>query len=132
MLTPAKREGFTLVEVTISILILSVALLGLATTTTRMIAPVADLEAEFVALQSAEDKLAEITLDPRFAGLDTLYGGTDTAVVGLPGAQRVTSFSRTTASGTGGKVIDYWTVTVVIRGGRLVEPVSRKLIVGSS
>lgn len=132
MLNDAKQRGFTLVEVTISILILSVALLGLATTTTRMIQPVADLEAEFVALQSAEDKLAEITLDPRFGSLDTLYAGTDTAVTGLPGASRVTSLTRTTSAGTGGKVVDYWTVTVVIRGGRLVEPVSRKLIVGSS
>ncbi|MEM7417264.1 MAG: prepilin-type N-terminal cleavage/methylation domain-containing protein [Gemmatimonadota bacterium] len=131
MLTPQKN-GFTLVEVTISILILSVALLGLATTTSRMIQPVADVENEFVALQSVEDQLSLISLDPRYGVLDTLYAGTDTMVNGLPGASRVTALTRTTTPGTGGKTIDYWTVTVTVSGGRLVSPVSRELILGAS
>lgn len=130
MLTPQKN-GFTLVEVTISILILSVALLGLATTTSRMIQPVADLENEFVALQAVEAQLSVISLDPRYGGLDTLYAGTDSAVTGLPGAARKTDLTRTIATGTGGKTIDYWTVTVTVSGGRLVSPVSRKLVLGA-
>lgn len=127
----ARRGGFTLVEVTISILLLSVALLGLASTTSRMLTPVVNVEAEFIALQAVEDHLSLISVDPRFGGLDTLYAGTDTAVTGLPGASRVTAFTRTQTSGTGGQLIDYWTVTVAVTGGPLTSPVSRKLILGA-
>lgn len=124
------RAGFTLVEIVIAILILTVAVLGLASSTSSMLAPTADAEIEFIALQSVEDRLALIGLDPRYAVLDSLYAGTD-SVLGVPGAARTTAFTRTQTSGSGSKVIDYWTVVVTASGGRLANAVSRKLVIGA-
>lgn len=130
MLTHDQR-GFTLVEIVIAILILSVAVLGLASSTSRMLAPTGDAENEFLALQYVEDRIAEVSLDPRYGGLDTLYAATDTLVPGVPGASRVTTLTRTQTAGDGGKFIDYWTVVVTVSGGRLASPISRKLIIGA-
>lgn len=130
MLT-SNRKGFTLVEIMISIVILSVAILGLGASTSRMMTPVGEAEAEFLAMQAAEDRLAEISLDPRYGLLDSLYAGADSGLVGLPGYTRTTALTRTQDAGTAGKVIDYWTVTVVVNGGRLTNNVSRKLVIGA-
>lgn len=130
MLT-TDRNGFTLVEIMISMVILSVAVLGLSASTSRMITPVDSAEEEFSALQAAEDRLAVISLDPRYGVLDSLYAGTESTLLGFPGYSRRTDFTRTQATGTGGKVIDYWTVTVFVIGGRLSDPVSRKLVIGA-
>jgi prepilin-type N-terminal cleavage/methylation domain-containing protein len=126
------RDGFTLVEIVIAILILTVAILGLASSTSQMLQPTGDAEVEFVALQQVEDRLAEISLDPRFGSLDTLYAGTDSISAVLPGAIRKTDFTRTTTAGDGGKVLDYWTVVVTVSGGRLPSAISRKLLIGPS
>lgn len=126
-----NQKGFTLVEIMISIVILTVAILGLGASTSRMMTPVGDAEEEFLATQAAEDRLAEISLDPRYGLLDSLYAGADSGLVGLPGFTRTTALTRTTTSGTAGKVIDYWTVTVVVNGGRMTNSVSRKLVIGA-
>jgi prepilin-type N-terminal cleavage/methylation domain-containing protein len=126
-----EQEGFTLVEIVIAILILTVAILGLASSTSQMLQPTGDAEIEFIALQSVEDKLAEISLDPRFGLLDSIYAGTDSLTAVLPGAARTTAFTRTTTAGSGGKLLDYWTVVVTVSGGRLSSAISRKLLIGA-
>lgn len=130
MLT-TEQNGFTLIEIMISVVILSVAILGLGASTSQMMTPVGEAEIEFLAMQAAEDRLAEISLDPRYGILDSLYAGADTAVLGLPGHTRTTGLTRTQAAGTGGKVVDYWTVTVAVTGGRLTNSISRKLVIGA-
>lgn len=130
MLT-ADQKGFTLIEIMISIVILTVAILGLGASTSQMMTPVGEAEDEFLAMQAAEDRLAEISLDPRFGLLDSLYAGADSGLVGLPGFTRTTALTRTTTAGTSGKFIDYWTVTVAVSGGRLTNSVSRKLVIGA-
>lgn len=124
-------KGFTLVEIMISLVILSVAILGLGASTSRMVTPVAEAEAEFLAMQVAEDRLAEISLDPRYELLDHLYAGADSGLVGLPGYTRTTGLTRTQTAGTAGKVVDYWTVTVAVGGGRLTNSITRKLVIGA-
>ena len=42
------QEGFTLVEIVIAILILTVAILGLASSTSQMLQPTGDAEIEFI------------------------------------------------------------------------------------
>lgn len=125
------EEGFTLIEVCIAIVILTAAVLGLAASSGQMLSPVNDAESEFVALQHVEDRLSEIRLDPRYGVLDSLYVATETTLTGLPGAQRQTAVTRTRVQQSSGKFIDYWTVVVTVSGGRLREPVLRKLVVAA-
>jgi Tfp pilus assembly protein PilV len=131
MLRLTGKEGFTLIEITIAILILTTAVLGIAATTGSMIGPAADAELNFVALQSVEDRLSQIRLDPRYAELDSLYEGTETGLPGLPNITRTTSVTRTRTAQTGGKFWDYTTIVVTLSGGRLTSDVFRKLVLGA-
>jgi hypothetical protein len=131
MLKTTNEQGFTLVEICIAIVILTAAVLGLAASTGQMLAPTGDAEVEFTALQAVEDRLGEIRLDPRYALLDSLYGGTETGLPGLDGMSRRTDVARTRQLQSGGGYLDYQTVVVQVAGGRLPEPVSRKLIIGA-
>lgn len=126
------RAGFTLIEISIAIVILTIAILGLAASTTRMLEPTGTAENEFVAMQHVEDRLSEIRLDPRYGVLDSLYGGTETHLAGMDSAStRVTSLSRTLTSVGGGKLIDFWTVEVTVSANRLPTPVSRTLVIAA-
>jgi Tfp pilus assembly protein PilV len=125
------RGGFSLIEVCIAIVILTAAVLGLAASSGSMLSPVNDAETEFAALQYVEDRLTEVRLDPRYSVLDSIYGTTETTLLGLPGARRETTFARTRTAEPNGKWVDYWTVVVTVSGGRLRQPVVRKLIVAA-
>lgn len=74
-----KQAGFTLVEICVALVILSAAVLGLAASTGRMLEPSGNAELEYVALESVQDRLAEMSLDPRYGLLDSIYGGTEEA-----------------------------------------------------
>ncbi len=126
-----KGVGFTIIEICIAIVILTVAVLGLAASSGQMLSPVNDAESDFVALQHVEDRLSEIRLDPRYGALDSLYAAEETDLPGLTGASRVTELARTRTRQSGGRYVDYWTVVVTVSGGGLKEPVFRKLIIAA-
>ncbi len=126
-----SEKGFTLVEIMIAIVMLSVAILGLAASSSKMLEPTNSAETEFIALEHVQDRLAEVRLDPRYGILDSLYAATDSPLVGLPGAVRNTTFTRTNTLQTSGKYVDYWTIVVTVSGGRLPAPVARSLIIAA-
>lgn len=123
--------GFTLVEITIAILILTVAILGVASSTGQMIGPAITAEADFHALQAAESRLAMVSLEPRYTKLDSLFGGTENGIPGLDEFTRKTVVTRTRQSVTGGGTLDYTTIVVTVTGPRLHAPVYRKLVVAA-
>jgi len=126
-----EEKGFTLIEIMVAIVMLSVAILGLSASSSKMLEPTNSAETEFIALQYVEDRLAEIRMDPRYGVLDSLYVATESTLPGLAGAQRVTAFARTRTLQASGKYIDYWTVTVTVSGGRVPAPVARSLIMAA-
>lgn len=130
MLTRAQ-EGFTLIEITIAIMILTVAVLGIAASTGRMVQPAAEAELEFQALQAAEDRLTLVSLDPRYPMLDSLYSATETALPGLDGLKRTTEVSRARQTMEDGRVWDRTRVVVTLQGGALRAPVARTLVLGA-
>ncbi|MEQ1856333.1 MAG: type II secretion system protein [Longimicrobiales bacterium] len=126
-----NESGFTLVEICIAIVILSAAILGLGSSTSRLLQPTNDAELEFVALSAVDDRLSAIRLDPRYgAVLDSVYDMTE-ANNPLTGMSRVTTITRTQTAMSGGKVLDFQTIVVTVSGGRLATPVSRTLIMGA-
>lgn len=72
---PTRREGFTLVEVIVAIVILAVGLLGMASTTAVLLRQVtiADLSTErSMALQTTLERLRAAPFDSVRAGSDTV------------------------------------------------------------
>jgi prepilin-type N-terminal cleavage/methylation domain-containing protein len=126
-----RQDGFTLIEVCIAIVILTVAILGLGSSTARMLSPVGNAELEFAALQAVEDRLSEMRLDPRYGLLDSIYGGTETGLPALTGMSRATTVTRTQNVLANGNTLDFQTIVVTVAGGNLPEPVSRTLIMGA-
>lgn len=126
-----NREGFTLIEITIAIVILTTAVLGIAASTGRMIQPAAEAELEFRALQAVEDRLALISLDPRYQILDSLYDATETGLPGLDSLTRKTEVTRMRQSVQGAGTWDRTEIVVTVSGGNLSSDVSRVLVLGA-
>jgi prepilin-type N-terminal cleavage/methylation domain-containing protein len=126
----ARRErtaGFTLVEVVVALLLLSVAVLGMGTTASRMATTAAAAEWAALALESVEDRIVEVRMDPRYAALDSLYAGTETDVIGS-GSSRVTTVTHETG---GSPPLDYKTIAVTVTIPQFDTKVSRKIVVAA-
>lgn len=125
------QGGFTLIEIIIAILLLTSAVLGIAASAGRMIAPAADAEMEFAALLAVEDRITQVRLDPRYAVLDSLYAGTEQGLPGLDGYSRVTDVTTVSTPIGGGKYMEYLKITVTMSGPTLKEPISRMVIMAA-
>lgn len=122
------REGFTLLEVLVALVILGFVILGAqASMTALMVRNVNWQEVRGRATQLAMDRLHAIQADPVYVNLATRYEGTETAIPGATGFTRVTRF-RATQFQDGS---DYLMVTVTVTGPRMPRPVSRTTVIAS-
>lgn len=127
----AKDRGFTLVEMIVSVVILSVAILALSTSTTRLVRVAMGAEANALALQAVEDRLAVIQLHPIYQQLDTLYEESGASVPNTDGFRRDTRITRVLLDGEReGKFIDFTRITVEVDGPGLDKAVSRTITIG--
>lgn len=126
---PASRGGFTLVEITIALVILAAAVLGLSGSAAKLTTAASGAELRALALYSVEDRITEVQLDTRYDQLESLYAGQETNALGMSGYTRTTTVTHVTTSG--GKPVDYKIVSVVLDGPQLSSPVSRVLIVAA-
>ena len=124
-------EGFALIELMIAVLILTVAILGVAGSTSSMslLANKADLRSE--ALQAVDDQISRISVDPRYGLMDSLYAGTDTVVAGLPGFSRTTAIDTVEVGLPSGDTILFRRVRVSVTGPTLPDGVSRSVVLGT-
>jgi len=125
-----SKAGFTLIEITIALMILTAAVLGIAASTASLLTPAGEAELEFQAIQSMEDRMSQIRLDPRYALLDSIYEESETDLPGLLNITRNTTVTRNQVTQTGGKVWDYTVVVVTMSGGLLKSDLYRKLLIG--
>lgn len=129
MLTRRLEGGFTLVEVIVAMVILAVAVLGLASSATRLTTTTASAELRALALEAAEDRLARVRLDPRYGGLDTLYSSVETGLFGVEGMTRTTTVEHVQQASP--NAVDYKRITVKVTGPMLSPPISRLLVVAA-
>ena len=95
-----RDGGFTLLEALISMVILSIVLVGMqATLTQRLSGDLKLQDVRNVAIQLAADRIRTVQLDPVYASLGARYAASESAIAGAPGYQRVTDVTRTVASG---------------------------------
>lgn len=132
MLTRGRqdRDGFTLVEVVVALVILSTAVLGLAASSSRLATSASSAELRALALEAVEDRVAEARLDPRYSALDSLYSGTEADILGtsIPGYDRTTTITRVT---TTSPPLQYTRIMVEVTGPLLTEPIQRQIVVAA-
>lgn len=121
-----NRRGFSLVEVVVSLTILTVVLLALITLTGRTMntAVLADLEQ--AALQLVTDRTDEILTDPRYTAIDSLYAGTETDFPTMGDLTRTTVVLHVQDT-----IQNYKKVTVSVSGTVLRTPISRTISVAA-
>lgn len=125
-----NRDGFTIIEVILALLLLSFTVLGFQAATGEIIHYAVQSDRETVATQLVEDRLDLIRLDPAYAELESRYGETRTSLPEYAGLIRSTTITRTYADQPTG-VLDYRTITVTVDGPGLRAPVSRTVIVAA-
>jgi prepilin-type N-terminal cleavage/methylation domain-containing protein len=128
-----NRRGFTMVEMTISVVILSTAILALGSTTTSLSRISVVAENNALALQACEDRLARIRLHPIYQELDSLYTESGATIPGMDGSTRQTKITRIIREGAQPqKFVDFTRITVIVDGRKLSDPVSRTITIGRS
>jgi prepilin-type N-terminal cleavage/methylation domain-containing protein len=126
----AGPRGVTLIEVMISVVILSVVLLAMGRYMVDFSQAVRRSEARTIALNLAAQRLAEIRASPNYSGLEAAYQASESSIPGFAGYTRQTTITR-----TGGPrptyVNDYKTVTVVVNSPGLTTPVTQTVVVAA-
>lgn len=123
-----RPAGFTLIEVMIALVILSVAILGMANLTASMVRTTAVGDVTAAAIQLAEDRIEEVRIEPAYTEIDSLYAGTESGFPTLPGFTRTTEVVH---YGGPAQQFDYKKITVTVTGPGLLIPVVRSVTVAA-
>lgn len=126
-----ERSGFTLVEVVVALVILSTAVLGLALSGATLTTSATSAELRALAIEAADDRIAHVRLDMRYAALDSLYAGEESNILGdsYPGYKRTTQVTRVREGSP--VTLDYTRVRIQVSGPHLETPVSRQITVAA-
>jgi prepilin-type N-terminal cleavage/methylation domain-containing protein len=126
---PGPR-GVTLIEVMVSVVILSVVLLAMGRYLVDFSKAVRRSETRTIAINLASQRLSEIRASPNYSGLEATYAVAETSIPGFPRYTRTTAIAR-----TGGPrptyVNDFKTVTVVVNSPGLTTPVTKTIVVAA-
>lgn len=123
-----RSRGFTLIEIMIALVILTVVVLGLATATAQVVHVVTLSDRNAAAIQLADGRIEEVQMSPDYNSLDTLFAGTESSFPGLAGYVRETKIVRV---GGLGQTQDYKKITVTVTGPGVSDPVSRTITVAA-
>lgn len=126
-----SRDGFTLVEVVVALLLLSVVALSVGAATTRLSSSSARDGQVMTAIDLANERLNRAQGDPSYASLEARYAGTESTLPSFPGLQRVTTVQRVVQAMPDGRQLDYKVIEVTVSGAGLAAPVTRRTIVGA-
>lgn len=127
----AEVGGFSLIEVVVALVLLSLIILGMGASAGTLSRYAATTEVRTLAAQAVQDKISVVKVDPRYGALDSLHAGVETELEGLPGFTRTTEVAWVRETGAGGGVLDYRIVSVVVAGPGLERALSRRIVVAA-
>lgn len=108
------RRGFTLIEVMLAIVLLTIVLLSVTRYTGQYLHTVSTSTARTVAAEVARERIGLVDMDPSYTTLAATWAGTQIGFPGYPRMTRVTTVSRITGATP---PRDYTLITV-----RVTEP----------
>ena len=127
---PHGRDGFTVVEVILALLLLSFMVMGFQAATGEIISYAAQSDRQSVAAQLVEDRLDLIRLDPDYEAIESRYEGVESSLADYPGFTRTTNIVQTYDEQATG-VLNYLKITVTVDGDGIRDPVARTIVIGA-
>lgn len=124
-----NQNGFTMVEVVVSLLLLSVSVLGLQLVAATMVRQTSQSQVRLSAAQLAEDRIDLIRLEPVYNNINN-YAASENSIPGFPNFTRQTVVNVRRDSTAAG-ITDYKRVSVTVRAPGLIAPVIRTITIGA-
>ncbi len=109
-----------------SLVLLSVVILGLGTAMALVVSNVTVGSQQSAALQLVEDRLDLVRTHPNYGTIESVFAGSETQLPGSPGFERTTTVVHTMADSA-----DFKTVTVQVTGPGVDVPVARTATVAA-
>lgn len=116
----SSTGGFTLIEVLLALVMLSVVLLAAGASTAKYLSLITKSRIKVQAAAVADAQIASVRVSPAYDSLGIRFDSTRTDVP-FPGYSRVTEVVRTGA----GTTTDQTRVTVTVSGPQLATPIVR-------
>ncbi|MDE3052601.1 MAG: prepilin-type N-terminal cleavage/methylation domain-containing protein [Gemmatimonadota bacterium] len=124
------RYGFTLIETVVALIILGVALLGLALFVSRMAHAGTDSNLLGTANELAADRLEIIKSHLTYSTIDA-YAGTESSIAGLGNAGFVRQTIIKHVGGGTSDSVDYRVVTVVVTNSAMPDTVRKTTVIAA-
>lgn len=121
------RGGMTLVEVLVSVVLLSGVLLGMGAFSASMARTSGTARVTATATQLVADRLELVKTAPRYTAIESLYVAMETSIAGQSGYTRKTLVRR--VGGLPTDSIDYKIVTVEVAHAAIAKPVRKSTII---
>lgn len=125
------RQGFTLVEVIISLVLLGTVVLSLSAATAGMIRASTESGRNTVSMSLVQERLGQIAADPDYDSLETNYQNVETGTLQGVQYRRTTLIQRVRQDQAGGRAIDYKRVTVTVEETGSDRELTRSITVGA-
>jgi prepilin-type N-terminal cleavage/methylation domain-containing protein len=121
-----NRRGFTLIEVMLAVVLLTIVLAGIARYTAQYLHAVSTSTTRIAAAEIARERIGLIDMDPSYTTLSAVWGGTQTGFPGYPNMTRVTTVQRITGTAP---ARDYTVVTVQVTEPSIGTPIDVTTVV---
>jgi prepilin-type N-terminal cleavage/methylation domain-containing protein len=121
-----RTRGFTLIELILAIVLLTVVLTSMTRYTAQYLHVVATSTARTMAAEIARERIGLIDMDPSYTTLANVWAGTQTGFPGYPSMTRVTTVQRITGNNP---PRDYTVVTVQVAEPTMGSPVDVTTVV---
>jgi prepilin-type N-terminal cleavage/methylation domain-containing protein len=123
----SNRSGMTLIEVIVSIVLLTGALLSMGAFIARYANVSGTMQRRIEANELVADRLEEVKGALQYATIEANYAKTEATLTGHPGLTRQTLVTRT--GGAAPSLYDYKTVTVIVNGPGLKTPSKKTTVI---
>ena len=121
-----QRRGFTLIELMLALVLLTIVLVSLAQHTGIFLHSVATSTARTTAAEVARERIGLVSMDPSYTTLAATWSGTQTGFPGFPRMRRSTTVQRITGVAP---ARDYTVVTVRVSEPTMGQPVDVTTVV---
>lgn len=123
----SNRSGMTLIEVIVSIVLLTGALLSMGAFIARYANVSGTMQRRIEANELVADRLEEVKGALSYNTIEANYAKTEATLTGHPGLKRQTLVTRT--GGAAPSLYDYKTVTVIVTGPGLKTPSKKTTVI---